>query len=272
MIRILCKFTIKNNIIPYLSRPKRGGSKHNTWEIVNAIIYKLKTGVQWHLLPVKSLIYKAKVKWGAIYHHFRKWTLDGSWERAFSGILALNKQYIDLSIGQLDGTHTTAKRGGECVEYQGRKKAKTTNTLWLTDQQGLAVGFTPPIAGNHHDVYDAEKRIDALVEQLKKSSIRVDGLFINSDAAFDCKSFREACEKHKIQLNTPINRRKSSEFVDNDTYFDELMYESRFVVERNNAWQDSYRTLLIRQDTSNQSWTAWHYLVAIIQWCKFLKL
>jgi transposase len=272
MIRILDKSTIKKHILPHLSRPKRGGSKHNEWEIVNAIIYKLKTGVQWSLLPVKSLIYKAKVRWGSIYHHFRKWALDGTWELAFNKILKLNKSQIDLSVGQLDGTHTIAKRGGVDVEYQGRKKAKTSNTLWLTDRQGLAVAFSPPISGNHHDVYDATKRVDALVEQLKKSDISVNGLFVNADAAFDCRIFRNACEKHQINLNVPINSRNTHNFTDNYTYFDDLMYKERFVIERNNAWQDSYRTLLIRQDTSILSWTAWHYIVSIIQWCKKLKL
>lgn len=272
MIRILHKSSIKKHILPHLSKPKRGGTKHPHWEIVNAIIYKLKTGIQWYLLPVNSLIYKAKIKWGAIYHQFRKWTLDGSWERVFNGFLCSNKRFLDLSVAQLDGTQTTAKRGGQEVDYQGRKKAKTSNTLWLTDKQGLAVGFTPPIAGNHHDVYEAQKRIDSLVEQLKKSTIAVDGLFVNADAAFDSQTFRQACLKHQIHLNTPVNVRNIHDFQYNHNYFDELMYESRFVIERNNAWQDAYRTLLVRQDTSIKSWTAWHYIVTIIQWCRILKL
>ena len=56
MIRIESKVNIGKYIIPYLSVPKRGGTKLKLWEIVNAILYKLKTGVHWHLLPIKSLI------------------------------------------------------------------------------------------------------------------------------------------------------------------------------------------------------------------------
>ena len=41
----------------------------------------------------------------------------------------------DLQLGfrtdpELDGSHTTALRGGECCGYQGRKKRKTTN-FWV---------------------------------------------------------------------------------------------------------------------------------------------
>jgi len=49
MIRIESKVNIEKYIIPHLSLPKRGGTKLKLWEIVNAILYKLKTGVQWYL-------------------------------------------------------------------------------------------------------------------------------------------------------------------------------------------------------------------------------
>jgi len=51
-------------------------------------------------------------------------------------ILALNRQFSDLSSIQLDGSHTPAKRGGEAFGYQGRKASETTNTLFLADNSG----------------------------------------------------------------------------------------------------------------------------------------
>lgn len=41
---------------------------------------------------------------------------------------------MDLSSSDLDGSHTKALKGGEQVGYQGRKKRKTTKTLYLTDR------------------------------------------------------------------------------------------------------------------------------------------
>ena len=221
------------------------------------------------MLPVKSLIYKASVKYGAIYHHFRKWVKDGSWQRVQQQIIGQYKHLLNLSVALFDGTHSLAKRGGEQVAYQGRKKGKTTNTLWLTDADGLIVGFTLPVAGNHHDVTDIERRLDYLVQQLNASGIRTDGLFVNADAGFESQAFRSACSGYGIELNVPRNLRGNSQ-IDDDTYFDELMYEQRFAVERTNAWRDSYRTLLIRQDTSLSSWTAWHHLFCIHAWIKHL--
>ena len=63
---------------------------------------------------------------------------------------------MDLSSADLDGSHTTALRGGEELAYQGRKKRKTTNYLYLSDRQGLPFALSNPIAGNHNDIYAIE--------------------------------------------------------------------------------------------------------------------
>ncbi|WP_423791210.1 transposase, partial [Millionella massiliensis] len=48
---MLDKDTIKNEILPHLSKAKRGYVTQSCLiEVVNAILYKLKTGCQWALL------------------------------------------------------------------------------------------------------------------------------------------------------------------------------------------------------------------------------
>ena len=43
-------------------------------------------------------------------------------------------------------------------------------------------------------------------------------------------------------------------------FFNQDIYDQRFVNERAFAWLDSFRTLLIRFDTLDASWLNWHYL------------
>ncbi len=271
MIRIESKVSIKKYIIPHLSTPKRGGTKLKLWEIVNAILYKLKTGVQWHLLPIKSLIYRGTIKWGTIYHYYRKWVKDGSWEKVLNEIISSHKHLLDMSICHFDGTHTPCKKGGEKVAFQGRKRCKTTNTLFLSDNTGLTVAFSEPISGEHHDTFEGDLHLDDMEKSLQKSDISMKGLFINADAAFDNHSFRTACEKKEIILNTPLNRRNSTSLPEEYVHFDELMYQQRFVIERTNAWMDNERNLLIRQDTSSNSWKNWIILFIIKLWLKRIK-
>jgi len=53
---------------------------------------------------------------------------------------------LNLSELNLDGSHVIAKKGGESVAYQGRKKAKTTNILPVTDGQGYIIASTALVA------------------------------------------------------------------------------------------------------------------------------
>ena len=73
--------------------------------------------------------FRTKYSWNSVYHHFQKWSKHGSWERAWSALLQKYRGVLDMSSVQLDGTHTPAKRGGQAVGYQGRKKCRTSNGL-----------------------------------------------------------------------------------------------------------------------------------------------
>ena len=51
MYEVLDKDTIKFEILPHLSVAKRGYvSKSDLLEVIQCILYKLKTGCQWHML------------------------------------------------------------------------------------------------------------------------------------------------------------------------------------------------------------------------------
>ena len=127
-------------------------------QVIQAILHRLKTGCQWRELPMKQF-FTIGYKWQAVYHHFRKWSNDGSWDNLWQKLLKEHKNKLDLSSIQLDGTHTPAKRGGQAVAYQGRKKCKTSNILIITDNQGIPIACSNPIAGNHSDAYHLEQTV-----------------------------------------------------------------------------------------------------------------
>ncbi|MEM1003194.1 MAG: transposase [Bacteroidota bacterium] len=231
--------------------------------MVNAIIYKLKTGTQWQLLPVNSLISSAQISYSTVYHHYRKWCKDGSWQDVWTQFLSRFKSLLDLSTAQLDRTHSLAKKGGEAVGYQGRKKAKTSNILCISDKNGLVVAWSKPVSGNHNDLFQIENQVKTMLGQLKESAISVEGLFINADAGFDAEVLRKILDKEGVILNVAHNKRNGSRW-DSDVFFDEKIYQERFVVERTNAWMDSFRSLILRQDTTIDSWWAWHFIAATV--------
>ena len=259
MYQVLYKDTIISEIIPYLPTAKRGFStKSNRVEIVNCVLYKLKTGCHWHMLPVKGLFSKVVLSYKTVFGHFRKWCKTGIWQQIWIRLLEKYKSFLDMSSVELDGSHTPALRGGENVAYQGRKKKKTTNALFLTDKQGIPLAMSEPIAGNHNDLHQIEKYFNKILDTLTKAKIRIDGLFLNADAGFDSKELRDLCKKLEIFPNIAINQRNGT--VDEDIFIDELLYEERYCIERTNAWMDSFRTLLNRFDVTASSWMGFNLI------------
>src|SRR5690606_14969268 len=212
MYKVLDKDMIKTEIVPYLPLPKRGFPPTVALEeIVNAILYKLKTGVQWELLPVSSLFGEKKLSWQSVYYHYRKWSINRDLRNCWIKILKKYKSNLDLSSVDFDGSHTPAVRGGEQVEYQGRKKRKTTNAHYLTDRQGIPLAISDPVSGNHNDLYNIEVQFEEITTTLEQADISVKGLFLNADAGFDSKEFRNCCERKEIQANICFNKRNGNQ-------------------------------------------------------------
>jgi len=62
---------------PLVPAAKPGGRpvRHERREVVDAILYVLRSGEAWRLLPHDL------PPWQSVYHYFRLWRDDGTWER-----------------------------------------------------------------------------------------------------------------------------------------------------------------------------------------------
>ena len=261
-MEVLSKSMIEKWIVPHLSVGKRGAkSQVALSDVVSAILHRLKTGEQWRWLPLKEFFVPGTISWNGVYYYFNKWFKDGSFQNAWMAILRANKAYLDLSSLQLDGSHTPAKQGGEAVGYQGRKKAQTTNALFFADQQGLPIAMAEPQAGNHNDVHEIKSLFEQLCKLLEDAGISLKGVFMNADAGFDTAELRMVCADKQIEANIADNPRNSKESLsEHYQYFDEQLYKERFVIERANAWLDSFKGLLIRYEKKIKSWMAQHWM------------
>jgi transposase len=227
---------------------------------VGAILYKLKTGCQWRWLPVAALFSGQPLTWQGVYYYFHQWSRQGAWKKLWLNLLRLHRRLLDLSSIQLDGSHTPAKNGGVAVGYQGRKAARTTNALFVADNQGQPLAVATPQAGQHHDTFALDTLFAELCDLLEAAELRLDGLFLNADKAFDVNVLRQACARRNIEVNIPRNRRTADWQTDDDTLLIPELYQRRQVIEQLNAWLDGFKTLLVRFETCLHTWLAFHWL------------
>lgn len=238
----------------------QGNTKVKVQEVIMAILYRLKTGCQWRLLPMREF-FRVPYHWKSVYYHFQKWSKEGSWQKVWNLLLEKYKYLLDMSSIQLDGTHTPVKRGGNAVGYQGRKKCKTSNMLMLTDARGIPLACSNPVPGNHNDAHNLVNTVDEMFKSIETSAISIKGLFLNADAGFDTAEFRTFCEQREIIHNIDHNKRNGKQ---NEDLIDELLYKNRFVIERTNAWMDAFKAVLVRFETNKIHWKALNILAFIV--------
>lgn len=171
------------------------------------------------------------------------------------------KHELDLSQLHLDGSHTPAKKGGEQVAYQARKRAKTSNILPITEGNGYVVATTGIVAGNHHDAFDLPTHLAAAFKSMKRLGLIIVGAFFNADSAFDTKAARRVCFNHKVIPNIAINSRNQKKVKrGRKRLFNATIYKQRFTSERTFAWIDKFRALLVRFDRLAQPFLGGHFL------------
>jgi putative transposase len=127
---------------PHLPAPKKPGrgrpNVHSPRKILNAVFYVLKSGCPWRLLP------RDFPPWKSVYHWFRKWRIDGTFEQLNTALrerlriqLGRNPQ---PSAGIVDSQSAkTSGVGGEQRGYDGGKKVRGRKRHLLVDTEGLVL-------------------------------------------------------------------------------------------------------------------------------------
>src|ERR1019366_750677 len=116
-----------------LPQPKTGGrpAKHDRIAILNAILYLVRTGCAWRLLPHDL------PHWKTVYHYFRCWRLDGTWKRIHDQLRGDLREAVGRdrqpSAAVIDSQSVkTTEKGGRTATMRARRPMAASATCSST--------------------------------------------------------------------------------------------------------------------------------------------
>lgn len=199
-------------------------------KVLEAALWILNTGAQWHMLPQCYPNYKT------VHRRFQQWCQNEVLRGALTDLANQLREasQIDESECFIDATFASAKGGGE--EIGLTRRGKGVKIMAIVDRHGLPLAVTTH-AANHHEVTLVQLTFDFYMIEAKPQSLI-------GDRAYDSDKLDEQLKAEGIEMISPHRMGRVRAPTQDGRRL--RRYQRRWIVERFFAWMQWHRRLLTR--------------------------
>ncbi len=239
------QWAILKPLLPRIA--KRGRPPTDRRQVINALLYVLKGGITWRMLPAGF------PPWKTVHSLFRKWIRDGVWEKLNKCLRSLvRKQHgkrARPTAAVLDSQSVKSAGLAETVGYDAGKKIKGRKRHLLVDTLGLVLSVLVTAASVPERLGAQTLLQEALGPFAWLKRLWVDGGYSGPEFAQWVRDLRPKLEVEVVKRSDDIQG------------FTVLPH--RWVVERTFGWLMHHRRLVRDYERTATSSEAWIFLVMI---------
>ena len=217
-----------------------------TRRVLEAVLWILNTGAQWHMLPQSYPNYKT------VHRRFQNWCRNEVLRNVLADLAnALREEgSIDESESYIDAMFASAKGGGEGIGPT--KRGKGVKIMGIVDRHGLPLAVSTH-AANHHEVTLVQLTFDFYMIEAKPENLI-------GDRAYDSDKLDDDLKKQGIEMIAPHRSNRKRKTQDGRRL---RRYERRWLVERFFAWIQWQRRLLVRWEYYAENFLGFVQLASI---------
>lgn len=230
---------------PSPSRAKGGRPRMGDRDAFAAIVYVLRTGIQWNALP-RDLGASSTV-----HDRFQEWAAAGFFAALWRAGLAEYDELTGIAWGwqAVDGVTTKAPFGGDATGPNPTDRAKRgTKRSLLTDGAGIPLAVAIDGA-NRHDMRLLAATLDGVVVARPAPGPERQHLCLDAGDDYDAVRAQAAARAYEPHIRSRRAEQAAKERVPG-------WRARRWVVERTHAWMNRSRRLLVRWEKKAENYLA----------------